>query len=122
MELSAGELAGIIAVLGAFTVPILAILIQPMRVRARQLEQREARQSYERLVREKLDVIKTAVAMGYTNDQLSDLDARLERLVGTDKLSGLLGDSPRTPEVTTQLLDHDLLSEIQIARQATKSK
>ena len=50
----------------------------------------EALKTYERLAREKLDVIKTAVAMGYSENELAALDARLEKLIGEDKLKSLL--------------------------------
>ena len=71
-----------------------------------------ARESYERLVRDKLDVIKTAIAMGQSDDEIRALDARLERLIGTDKLKDLLdGRSPQPPVPAQDLKDIDLLAE-----------
>ena len=86
------------------------------RLRAR--ERAEARALYERVVREKLDVIKTAVTMGYSRQDLAALDARLEQLIGTDKLQALLAtpDAPAAmpPSGLTQdLLDTDIAAEIE---------
>lgn len=107
--------------LTALAIPIVAILTGPISLRMRQAERREARKLYERVVMEKLDVMKTAVAMGFQQDDLQDLDARLERLVGTDKLQGLLVDreAPVPPEVQAEgeLHDTDLAAEIERLRQ-----
>ena len=42
---------------------------------------------YKELVKEKLDVIKTAIAMGYEERELKELDDRLERLIGKEQLA-----------------------------------
>lgn len=101
--------------LTALAIPIVAILVRPMTLRMQQNERERARKLYERIVLEKLDVIKTAVAMGHNRDELAGLDARLERLVGADKLASLLSESkpavPATP-VGGELLDTDLDSEL----------
>ncbi|GEM_PF-1083133 len=105
--------------LAALAIPIVAILVRPMTLRMQQSERERARKLYERIVLEKLDVIKTAVAMGHNRDELAGLDARLERLVGADKLAGLLSESkPATPSapVTGELLDTDLDSELDALR------
>jgi len=77
----------------------------------------EALKTYERLAKEKLDVIKTAVAMGYSENELANLDARLEKLIGADKLKSMLnkGDAP---EVDTDLLSADLDAELERLRRA----
>jgi len=102
--------------LTALAIPIVAILTGPFKVKMAQAERKEARQLYERIVMEKLDTMKTAIAMGHTQDELSDLDNRLERLVGADKLAGLLEDkkTPEVPEVKAdaELMDADLEAEI----------
>lgn len=59
----------------------------PRRVSA--AERKQALEVYERLVQEKLDVLRTALAMGYGHDDLSRLDSRLERLIGKDQLEQL---------------------------------
>jgi hypothetical protein len=58
--------------------------------RLRIAERREIREQYERLAREKLDVLRTAVAMGYDQRELAELDARLEQHIGHDGLRELL--------------------------------
>jgi hypothetical protein len=45
-------------------------------------DRREERQLHERLTLERLDVIKTAVAMGYSEQQLHELDERLKQHIG----------------------------------------
>jgi hypothetical protein len=45
-----------------------------------------ALKSYETLSREKLDVLKRAIDMGWDDVQLRALDARLEQLVGKDEV------------------------------------
>ena len=53
-------------------------------------ERKEARAQFERLVQAKLDVINNAVAMGASDKELARLDARLEKLVGEERLKSLL--------------------------------
>jgi hypothetical protein len=80
--------------------------------RLKRAERAEARKLYERLVQEKLDVIKTAVAMGHDESNLRILDERLEQLIGRDKLENLLAEEPRVPEVSADLMDDDLQAEV----------
>jgi hypothetical protein len=77
----------------------------------------EALKVYERLAKEKLDVIKTAVAMGYKENELAALDARLEQLIGTDKLKSLLEDGA-APAVDSELMTADLEQEMERLRKA----
>ena len=80
----------------------------------RRKERAEARALYERLVKEKLDVINTAVAMGHTHDELAALDARLEKLVGPEKLTQLLDETPTVEIKQYEILeDEDLEGEIE---------
>lgn len=53
-------------------------------------DRREERQLFERLAIEKLDVIKTAVAMGYSEQQLHELDARLKEHIGDAGMAELV--------------------------------
>jgi len=86
-------------------------------------ERKEARKLYERLALEKLDVLKTAVAMGYTRDELSDLDSRLEKLIGTEQMSGLLDKrTPETPDASDALRDADLQSELERLRRSKQKQ
>jgi hypothetical protein len=89
---------GIIALVLLFGfAPLIFVLRKPLQIWLAQRERREARQLYERLTMEKLDVIKTAVAMGMKKDDLADLDSRLERLIGEDQMKSLLLQEPQVP-------------------------
>jgi hypothetical protein len=68
--------------------------------------------TYERLAREKLEVIKTALAMGYSDVEIEKLDARLEKLIGKDKLEGILRGSSAEAVASADLLDTQLDREI----------
>jgi hypothetical protein len=52
-------------------------------------DRQKALQVYENLAKEKMDVMKTALAMGWNQDDLSRLDARLEKLIGKEQLQQL---------------------------------
>jgi hypothetical protein len=73
-------------------------------------------QMYERLVSEKLDVIKTAIAMDYGSGELAELDRRLERLIGKDELTKLLKQGGELPQVSQELANTDLTTEEQWAK------
>jgi hypothetical protein len=109
---------GIMTGMLALMIPFWAIYWSSRNARAKYDDRREARRAYERLVIEKLDVIKTAVAMGYKDEELDALDRRLEKLVGGDKL-GVLVDSKgkEIPAVTHELLDTDFDRELERVRQ-----
>jgi len=72
----------------------------------------KALETYERLAREKLEVIKTALTMGYSDDDLKRLDERLEKLIGKDKLAQIMrGDGPGAmadADLLDTQLDHEL--------------
>lgn len=72
-----------------FSIPLAAIMSGPIKQWLAQRERREARQLYERLTMEKLDVIKTAVAMGMDKHGLAELDDKLERLIGAEQMQSL---------------------------------
>jgi hypothetical protein len=74
-------------------------------------ERARARELYERLVREKLEVVKDAIAMGYSEAELDRLDARLEELIGREQLQRLLSEKPEAPTPDADLMDTDLLAE-----------
>ena len=99
--------------LTALAIPIFGILVSPYKARLQKIERDEARKTYERLALEKLEVIKTALTMGYQKADLDDLDQRLERLIGSDKLQGLLDPKqPQVPAARTELLESELDEEI----------
>lgn len=72
-------------------------------------ERQKALEAYKALVHEKMEVIKTALAMGYRADELERLDARLERLIGREQLANIMAGMP--PQPNPELLDRDLNSE-----------
>jgi hypothetical protein len=58
-------------------------------------ERLKALDIYKSLASEKMDVIKTAITMGYNQKELERLDARLEQLIGADALKKIVkGDVP----------------------------
>jgi hypothetical protein len=113
--MSVEQLALMIPIM-ALMIPIVAILVKPFSDAMRRRERVEARKAYQRLVEEKLDVIKTAIAMGYGDAELRELDARLEKLVGTEKLKELLEVRPGVPVPDAELSDTDLAGELARAR------
>jgi hypothetical protein len=56
----------------------------------RERRHHEALRSQERILVERMDVLKTAIAMGFDRSQLDELDQRLEKLIGGDRLARLL--------------------------------
>lgn len=76
----------------------------------------KALETYERLAKDKLEVIKTALAMGYKDNDLAALDARLERLVGADKLTEILRGSGPEALASADLVDTQLDHEIERLR------
>jgi hypothetical protein len=61
------------------------------------VDRQKALAVYENLCREKLDVMKTALAMGWSQDDLTRLDARLEKLIGQEQLQQLArGEVPQS--------------------------
>lgn len=103
--------------LTALLIPIVAIALEPLKDRARQAERREARQAYERLMLEKLDILKTGIAMGYSQADLRELDARLEKLIGQDKLKNLL-DAKSNKKLEKEIRALEVESELEAAAQA----
>jgi len=78
-------------------------------------DRQKALQVYENLVTEKLDVLKTALAMGYSQDELARLDARLEQLIGKEQLQKL--SRGEVPAVGTELDSVNLSDETRKLRE-----
>jgi hypothetical protein len=76
----------------------------------------KALETYERLANEKLEVIKTALAMGYSDAEIAKLDARLENLIGKDKLQQILQGSGAAAVANADLVDTQLDREIERLR------
>jgi len=114
---------GILTILFLFGTPaILAAIgagLWRLNTLSRYRERERARALYEKLMMEKLDVIKTAVAMGMQHHEVAHLDRRLEQLIGAESLRSLLDDkTPQPPQPTTDMLDTDLDAEIHRQRQS----
>src|SRR5690606_19379964 len=50
---------------------------------------RAERESQERIVLEKLEILRTAIDAGYKEEDLGRLDSRLMRLIGRERFSGI---------------------------------
>jgi hypothetical protein len=61
----------------------------PVAYRMDPAQQQAALEAYKHAVSEKMDVLRTAINMGWGNDELKALDARLEQLIGADELRRL---------------------------------
>jgi len=80
--------------------------------RMKQQERASARQQYERLATEKMQVMRDAIAMGYEEAELKNLDARLEQLVGPERLGQLMEETPDVRLKDVDLFDEDIQAEI----------
>src|SRR5688572_7022617 len=81
----------------------------------RERRQSEAQRSHERILLESIDVLKTAIAMGFDRTQLDELDVRLEKLIGSDKLAGLLDNRDNVAAASQRELPGDEI-ELEIER------
>ena len=108
---------GVLAILLIFGTPVfLGAIVTWGIIRNKSLGRRQQEkqlQMYERLVSEKLDVIKTAIAMDYGSNELAELDRRLEHLIGKDELAKLLKQGGELPQVSQELANTDLTTEEQ---------
>ncbi len=112
---------GILAIVFIFGSPLLIGVLGLAGWTINSIQKRQqierARQTYERLAKDKLDVIRTALAMGRTDEQIHDLDARLERLIGTEQMRSLLDTkNPQAPIPDAEMHDADLLAEVEQVR------
>ena len=89
-------------------------IVELERERIKARDRAEARAMVERLAEKRLEVIKDAITMGYGDAQLDRLDARLEKLVGPEKLQELLNETGEA-----HLLDADLPPEGEAGRSKT---
>jgi hypothetical protein len=77
-------------------------------------ERLKALETYRALASEKMDVIKTAITMGYNERELQRLDARLEQLIGAEALQKLIhGDLPLP---AADLGQRDIAAELRALR------
>ena len=92
------SIVGLVAIVLIFGTPLLItvgiITSLYLHNHLRQRDKENARRAYRDLLRDKVDVIKTAMLIDYKFDEVLELDKRLEKLVGEDKLRLLLnGDA-----------------------------
>jgi hypothetical protein len=73
-----------------FGIPIIQAIMSPFTTKIKADEREKMRKMFERITLEKLDVIKTAVAMGYQRSDLQELDSRLEEVIGSSAMRELL--------------------------------
>ena len=85
-------------------------------------ERERARAMYERLVTEKLDVLKTGLVMGMSRNELDHLDQRLEQLIGSEQMSTLLDDKTPAVPAASQVPAADLNSELESLGQTSDKR
>jgi hypothetical protein len=84
------------------------------------VDRQKALEVYQKLAHEKLEVIKTALAMGYSQEDLARLDARLERLIGKEQLQQLAVGN--VPMPSADMANHSLEDELRELRTARASR
>jgi len=87
---------------------LLGMWISRANLKTRLEEKRRIVDTYKELLLEKLDIIKTAVAVGYSQDDMQDLDERLERLIGSAQMQQLIHDQLPS-EAKVKLKSQELL-------------
>jgi hypothetical protein len=111
------DLTGILAMVFIFGWPGILIGMHMIRSqindRHRRRERAAARRMYERVIHHKLEIIETALAMGYSHGQVDLLDRRLEQLIGAERMKTLLDSgTPGIPTTGELPQDDDLSREI----------
>ena len=113
------DLTGLMAVIFIFGTPAILVAMAMVRnqfaERHRRKERAEARRIYERLMHHKLDVVESALAMGYTRDEVAELDSRLERLIGAERMRTLLDPKEQALPVLPESADTDELLQREVA-------
>ena len=114
-------LDGLLAIIFIFGSPAILIGLWMLRGQIaegnRRKERAAARRMYERVMHHKLDVIESALAMGFDSVQVKELDSRLTQLIGAERMKSLL--DPATPGIpsTGELpSDEDMREEIEHLR------
>ncbi|MEZ5337840.1 MAG: hypothetical protein R3F46_06200 [bacterium] len=93
------------AIFGILAGTLMVLSIPGTMIYLRQLartERRESREMYERIVRDRLFVIQTALEAGFDDRELARLDRRLSGLIGQQEMQKLAGVQirkvPEAPE------------------------
>jgi len=115
---------GAIATLALIPLTVLGGMgIARANLKTRLADRQKAIDTYRLLVQEKLDTIKTALAVGFKSEDLKELDERLEKLIGTDEMRVLLDtQNEKVPLAPVQLPDADLAGEIERLRKKVESR
>ena len=120
------DLTGVLAIIFIFGTPAILVGMGMFRShigeRHRRRERAAARRMYERVMHHKLEVIETALAMGFSHDQAKDLDRRLEQLIGAERMKTLL--DPGTPGIpsTGELPTNDDLNREIVAMRKERER
>jgi hypothetical protein len=72
------------------SIPLLWVALYPVNALIGNVFRERRHRMVRDVLNERLDVLKTAIAMGFKEDDLMLLDERLEQLVGREKLEQLL--------------------------------
>ena len=80
------------------SIPLLWVALYPVNALIGNVFRERRHRMVRDVLNERLDVLKTALAMGFKEDELALLDERLEQLVGREKLEQLLAEE-RSPSV-----------------------
>jgi hypothetical protein len=120
------SLIGFTAIILIFGMPLLIALVIAIVMLAthhsKRSERERSRKMYEELVKEKLGVLKTAIAMNYSRDDIAQLDRRLEEVIGTEKMASLLDNkTPHPPKITPEMAQADLLGDLEDIRQQSNA-
>jgi hypothetical protein len=115
------DLTGALAIVFIFGWPGILIgmhmIARQANERHRRRERAAARRMYERVMHHKLDVIESALAMGFSHAQARELDQRLERLIGAERMKTLLdGPTPGIPTTGELPTDDEMRGEIEMMR------
>ena len=117
-------------ILGAIPITVLGgMLISRSNLKLRLMEQRKMLEAYTELMKERLDVIKTAIAVGYEQEDLVDLDLQLEELIGADEMRALINPkapavpaAPVVPAGQPRLVDADIAAEVERLQQKREER
>jgi hypothetical protein len=97
--------------ISAGVVSTLGVLVHPFLVAMRNKERQRDRDLLQALAREKLDVLKSAIAAGYDEEQLAQLDRRLAKLLGSEQFRSLVEEIGTYEQADgTKTLDTPLLA------------
>ena len=78
------------------SIPLLVVALYPLNALIGNIFRERRHRMARDVLNEKLDVLKTAIAMGYKEDELALLDKRLEQVVGKEELEKLLKEERAT--------------------------